>query len=395
MGCKMNEVAERAVQAALNCQMTYCKFLAANDTGVTGAHQAGIYVAKPAVPILFDEPGERGSNKDRYVKVTWQDGTVTDSRFIYYGKGTRDEYRITRFGRGFPFLQPEYTGALFVFVKDAPEDYQGFFLNTEEEIDAFLGAFGLSPAETNDLVDMSTHAPDKREQIAIERFIAGLDADFPETEEMAAAARAIQSKVFRDDALIAEDPDRMLLNWSNVEYKLFCALEQDRYGDAVKAGFGSMDEFVELANKVLNRRKSRAGKSLEHHLSAIFDAYDLEYDSQAHTEGSKRPDFLFPSAEAYHNASYPIGKLVFLGAKTTCKDRWRQVLNEADRFKGRDIYLCTLQQGVSETQMDEMQSEHVTLVVPAAYHKSFPRACRDRLWTIKNFVSYVQEVEGK
>jgi len=107
----------QAIQAVLSGQRAYCKFLAANDTGLTGGHQAGIYISKPSIPILFDEPGIKGTNKEKWVKVKWQDGIETDTRFIYYGKGTRNEYRITNFGRGFPFLRPEYTGALFVFTK--------------------------------------------------------------------------------------------------------------------------------------------------------------------------------------------------------------------------------------------------------------------------------------
>ena len=98
----------QAIQAVLSGQRAYCKFLAANDTGLTGGHQAGIYISKPSIPILFDEPGIKGTNKEKWVKVKWQDGIETDTRFIYYGKGTRNEYRITNFGRGFPFLRPEY-----------------------------------------------------------------------------------------------------------------------------------------------------------------------------------------------------------------------------------------------------------------------------------------------
>lgn len=82
------------------------------------------------------------------------------------------------------------------------------------------------------------------------------------------------------------------------------------------------------------------------------------------TEGNKKPDFIFPSGEAYHNSSFDIQKLVTLAAKTTCKDRWRQVLNEANRLKDSPKYLCTLQQGISGAQMDEMQAENVVLVVP-------------------------------
>ena len=57
-----------AIQAVLNGQKAYCKFLSANDTGLTGGHQAGIYISKPSVPILFDEPGIKGENKERWQK---------------------------------------------------------------------------------------------------------------------------------------------------------------------------------------------------------------------------------------------------------------------------------------------------------------------------------------
>ena len=47
-----------------------------------------------------------------------------------------------------------------------------------------------------------------------------------------------------------------------------------------------------------------------------------------------------------------------LAAKTTCKDRRRQVINEADRLRDKPKFLCTLQQGISPAQMDEMQAEN-------------------------------------
>jgi len=155
-----------------------------------------------------------------------------------------------------------------------------------------------------------------------------------------------------------------------------------------------VEDFVDMANKVLNRRKSRAGKSLEHHLSAIFDHNKIQYTAQAVTEGNKKPDFLFPSEKAYHDMTFSIEKLCTLAAKTTCKDRWRQILNEANRLRDRHKYLCTMQQGISSSQMDEMQDEKVILVVPKPYIKSFPRDKQDRIWTVSRFVNYVKEMEG-
>ena len=95
----------------------------------------------------------------------------------------------------------------------------------------------------------------------------------------------------------------------------------------------------------------------------------------------------------YHNMSFPADQLISLAAKTTCKDRWRQILNEADRLRGQAKYLCTLQQGISAAQMDEMQEEQVILVVPKPYIATYPRDRQDRIWTTEKFIKYVREVE--
>lgn len=375
-------------------QLTFTKFLAANDTGLTGGHQAGIYISKPSVPILFDEPGIKGQNKEKWVKVKWQEDFETDTRFIYYGQGTRNEYRITNFGKGFPFLRAEYTGALFVITKIDNENYKGYVLNTEDEINQFLGAFGLTPAETNRLIELSRTDASLREQAAIDRFISGLTVDFPSSDVMSSAARAISYVVVLNKTITMTDPDKAILQWTDQEYKLFRALEQARYGDVVARGFSTVDDFVALANQVLNRRKSRAGKSLEHHLAAIFNENHIQFTAQAVTEGNKRPDFIFPSEEAYHDFSFPVSKLTSLAAKTTCKDRWRQILNEADRLRDGRKYLCTLQQGISSMQMDEMEAEKVTLVVPKAYISTYPRDKQDRIWSLHTFVDHVKELQN-
>lgn len=387
-------VAVQAIQTAMNGKLTFTKFLAANDTGLTGGHQAGIYVSKPSISILFDEPGIKGQNKEKWVKVNWQDDFETESRFIYYGQGTRNEYRITNFGRGFPFLKPEYTGALFIITKLSDEDYKGYVLNSESEIDEFLNAFGLTPAETNRLIDLNRTDASLREQAAIDHFISELTVEFPTSEVMSSAARMISYTLLIGRSVTVSDPDKAILQWTEEEYKLFRALEHARYGQIVSNGFSTVDDFVALANQVLNRRKSRAGKSLEHHLAAVFDENGVKYTAQAVTEGNKRPDFIFPSESAYHDFSFPVSKITSLAAKTTCKDRWRQILNEADRLRDGRKYLCTLQQGISAMQMDEMEAEKVTLVVPRAYIATYPKDKQDRIWTLHNFVRYVKELQN-
>jgi type II restriction enzyme len=384
----------QAIKSVLNSEKGFCKFLSANDTGATGGHQSGILISKSAVEMMFSrqELGQAGIPK-RTIKIRWQDDFETESCFTYYE--SKNELRITRFGRGFPFLKPEQTGALFVFTKQTHTDYSGYFLETDDEIEEFLDTFGISPTETNSLIDVQRVSAETQEKLSIQEFINGLDVDFPASDVMSAAARTIEEKVYDHMEYIRLNPDKKIISWTNMEYTLFRALEYARYGEIITKGFHSVDEFVRVANVVLNRRKSRAGKSLEHHLSAIFDGNCIEYSSQAVTEGNKKPDFLFPSQEAYHDYGFSVDYIVSLAAKTTCKDRWRQVLNEADRLRDKPKYLCTLQQGISGAQMDEMQAENVILVVPKPYIATYPIDRRDRIWTLARFVQYVKMIEGK
>lgn len=205
--------------------------------------------------------------------------------------------------------------------------------------------------------------------------------------------RTIENDVKQHLQDIEKNPDDMLLSWIDVEYELFRALEQDRYSNVLEHGFTDLDEFLEIAKQILNRRKSRAGKSLEHHLAEIFEGNHLLFEEQVVTEGNKKPDFIFPSGSAYQDRGFPVEKLVMLASKTTCKDRWRQVINEADRLKSQKKYLFTLQQGISENQMNEMAAENVVLVVPKKYISSFPPKARKSIMSLQQFINMVRNIE--
>ena len=388
-----SDVAAKAIDAVLNGSPSYCKFLSANDSGETGGHQSGILISKSAKAMFWTDDELRENHiLKKYGRIRWQDAYDTDCTFTWYA--SKNELRITGFGRGKSPLTSEFTGALFVMVKDSEEDYRGYLLNTDDDIGQFLDAFGLTPAETNRPIEIDRTSPEIREKLAIDSFIDTLKVEFPASSDMAQAARNIQYQVYLNRSLAVNDPDSILLRWTEQEYTLFRAIEHARYGDIVARGFSSVEAFVVMANQVLNRRKSRAGKSLEHHLAAIFDENKICYTAQAVTEGNKKPDFLFPSEEAYHDMTFTVEKLCTLAAKTTCKDRWRQILNEANRLREENKYLCTMQQGISAAQMDEMETEKVILVVPRAYHSAYPKEKRDRIWTLGKFVNYVREMEG-
>lgn len=378
----------RAIKASQEGTVAYCKFITANDVGTTGGHQSGYHMHKSAWPLFFDSPGERGSNDEAFVTIMWQDDFETESRFIYYGTGTRNEYRLTRFGRGFPFLKDDDIGSLLVICKIAGGYYRAYVLETEQEIEDYLTFFGISPDRANGLVSELSMATAELQDL-IDVYVQSLADGFPVTEALAMAAREVSLSASRQsEASAMTNPDALITRWIDTEYALFRSVEKRFYSDELNTPFIEVENLVSFANTVLNRRKSRAGKSLEHHLGKIFDIHQLPYTAQGITEGRKKPDFIMPSIELYHDDNYSDNKLIFLGAKTTCKDRWRQVLNEAARTPQKHLF--TLQQGISSNQLHEMKSENLTLVVPEKHLSTFPAEHREDILTLKGFISYAK-----
>jgi hypothetical protein len=149
-----------------------------------------------------------------------------------------------------------------------------------------------------------------------------------------------------------------------------------------------VDSFISYSLSVQNRRKTRAGHSLENQMEKIFQANSIHYTRGGKTEGKKKPDFILPNIKEYLDPLFPETQLTMLGAKTTCKDRWRQVLTEAGRIGNK--HLLTLQPGISVAQLDEMASASLTLVVPAGLHDTFDASRRARLMSCEQFIDLVK-----
>lgn len=162
----------------------------------------------------------------------------------------------------------------------------------------------------------------------------------------------------------------------------------------INEGFASVDAFVERALTILQRRKARSGRSLELQAKEILleegFAEGRDFSHSPTSEGDKKPDFLFPSEAAYRDNAFPASRLRMLAAKTTLKDRWRQILNEADRVPTK--HLLTLQEGISENQFAEMQAASVQLVVPEPLMNSYPDAIRPKLVTLRDFLAELRQL---
>ena len=188
----------------------------------------------------------------------------------------------------------------------------------------------------------------------------------------------------------ARDPDGTVLIWLDHEEALFRVLERHLVGTWLGEGKIDVDSFLKFSLQVHQRRKSRAGYAAENHLEAIFRAHKLPFERGVKTEGKRKPDFLMPGKSAYLDPTFPESRLAMLGVKTTCKDRWRQVLTEANRIKCKHLF--TIETGISEDQTSEMRERSVQLVVPAAIQDTFTGDQRQWLWNLRDFIAYAGEL---
>lgn len=289
---------------------------------------------------------------------------LTNDRLLYFivaPEGSTSERQLSwLFG-----LHP--TGQSFV-SREVTDD--------EPELD-FAARFIL------DEIGIEFEEPDAdRLDTIIERF----GSVFPKTVELSAIARLTLPEVMAED-----DPDIALVEWLSHEEALFRRLERRIVSSRLEEGFfdesgaTDVDGFIRFSLSVQNRRKSRMGQSLEHHLEAIFRSYDIAYVRGVVTENNQRPDFLFPSEETYR-AAPEIGHacLTMLGAKSTCKDRWRQVLAEAAKIPRK--HLLTLEPGISEPQTTQMENSNLQLVVPQSIQESYTNSQRAWLWNLEEFI---------
>lgn len=210
---------------------------------------------------------------------------------------------------------------------------------------------------------------------------------FPKASEFSALARLTLPEVDARD-----NPDVAILAWLNHEEAMFRRLEKRIVAERIKAGFmdgGEIDveAFIKYSLGVQNRRKARMGLSLENHLKAVFDALEVSYDAQVLTEKGKRPDFIFPGAKEYRNEKFDAKSLTMLAAKSTCKDRWPQILPEAERIVRK--HLVTLEPGVSVAQTAMMQASNVQLIVPGDIRSSYTSDQQKWLWSLSDFISLV------
>lgn len=271
---------------------------------------------------------------------------------------------------------------IWLFGFDIPSKGD-FSIKQEEELDQNQLFFGSRLVLDQLGIEMQDYA-----QEYLEGMLNRFNGTLPKTRIFSEFARSTIKFLSP-----IEDPDRTLLEWIDREELLFRTMEKYLISQRLKEGFLTGDEvdvdaFIAFSLSVQNRRKSRVGQALENHLESIFIANKLTYSRTPMTENKSKPDFIFPGLEMYRDPSFPENSLTMLGVKSTCKDRWRQVLDEADRIDRKHLF--TLEAAISKNQTDAMKDRNLQLVVPAAIHESYKPDQQLWLYSVRDFLNEVK-----
>lgn len=250
-------------------------------------------------------------------------------------------------------------------------------LESEQDKIAFASSIILEQLGIELKETAETYLDDMREKFG---------EQFPKTSVFSEYARSTVSGV---DSI--NDPDGTLIAWVEREEILFRTFEKHIIAERLNNGFGEdmVDDFIAFSLSVQNRRKSRVGYALEHHIEQILLDNGITCSRTKVTENKSKPDFIFPSIEHYNDENFDTNLLTMLGSKSTCKDRWRQVLSEADRIEHK--HLLTLQAAISENQTNEMKERHLQLVVPRPLHYTYSFEQQQWLMDLKSFINLVRE----
>lgn len=217
----------------------------------------------------------------------------------------------------------------------------------------------------------------------LEEMLNMFSGKFPKTMEFSNYARStLNGSTFKDG------PDDVLMSWMEREEVLFRTLERHLISEKLASGFAdNVEDFIAFSLSVQNRRKSRAGHALENHLECGFKELGIQYSRTAVTENKSKPDFIFPGHAEYHDEGYDVQKLTMLGVKSSCKDRWRQVLSEAARIENKHLF--TLEAAISINQTNEMIDRKLQLILPSRLHDSYAQSQRAWLMNLVDFTDLV------
>lgn len=376
-------------------------------------HQGGVYIPVAERDGGFFPPLTAKQRKDPeahailevFFQTTWpQFGEEKKTRLVNYTSKGEETHMTGVPKAAFQTLGP---ASWFVMAPEDREDGVGFVCLTVDSASDVAGMLtdilGLdADFEVGVLEPAAVMAAERdrimefAEQVAL-AWLAGDIGMFardrsamPATAELAALARsrflAARGMASLDPFALDAPGDAVREISRVIEYDLFREFQRrERAVELVRAVFG--DEPADMDMKTVIRRmvdavgeidrimlsasqqrKSRAGYSFEHHIEAMLTAGGVPFAKQVVIEAKKRPDFILPSlAHLRRKGLEGAQKGLILSAKTTLKERWKQVERE---MGDSDLYLATVDENIAANAIEDMASMNVVLVVPETLKRS-------------------------
>lgn len=253
-------------------------------------------------------------------------------------------------------------------------------VSTSQEVDIF-------DTEILELLGISVSLDDENVLSAmIEKF--GSSLPFPSTKQFAQFTREYLSA--REGISAHDDPDKVVKAWYEFSTEAFFAYEKYLLSPILKEklvlpnGDVDVDEFFVQATKFKNGRFSRAGATFESHISEVLRGHGVYWVKPPKMSDGTKPDFIFPTKRLWEDADIDESLLTYLGAKTTLKERWRQVFNEGRRKTHK--HLMTMDTSISEDALSEMATLPITLVLPEEILRTYDNPL-DLMINFKSFIS--------
>ncbi|HEY4583537.1 MAG TPA: DNA mismatch endonuclease Vsr [Lysobacter sp.] len=394
---------------ASKSEVLFIKKLARNDSSWAddpGKHQAGFYIPRQIreagyFPALSADNPEKPHIYRTSCQALWpQTGEVTASNMSHYSnKGPETHFTVVphQLFRGLSPASLLLSGRLSRPVADS----QYWFVvldSTSEEAELLETALDLGSTFHSGLFkpgDMRRAASIEHDELAelIDRLqhalrtgtVSDVLSDYAELPSPEAIATAAREEWLKENGKASLDPysidapgDAIMQISRDVEYRIFRRHELRRRAtevlriltaqtdlvSSVVRGFPDLDAIFLSASQ---QRKTRAGRSFEHHIAATLTAGRIRYQEQAVT-GGRRPDFVLPDATTLRKGSArDFNDALVLAAKTTLRERWKQVSSEGLHCA---VYLATVDDRVPDTSIKEMSQQGIRLVVPESLKSS-------------------------
>ena len=297
---------------------------------------------------------------------------LSPASFIVVGRGRDEAYRaITLDSEGADLeilsdildLQPDFVSGVFILkaVRDEREEKTLSFI--EEVVKAYFdGNIAALAARYGSMPATADLAATARARYMAEKGLENMNpfAMASPGDAIRTISRGVEYEIFKD----------IQIRGRAVELVRLVLGDDPRAMTPEKALRSIIVEFPKIDALLLSaaqQRKSRAGYSFEHHIEAMLVNGGIPFEKQVVIEAKKRPDFILPSRTLYDDAMRTNKEALVLSAKTTLRERWKQVRQE---MKNCDLYLATVDENIAANAIEDMASQGIVLVVPESLKKS-------------------------